>query len=246
MKERSLDLLIIEDDPLHLQHLQQLLSANYPNFQLLPPCTTGNQALIYLKDHTPHIVFFDIDLGDLNAFDVLKQLKNHHFEIIFTTAYNEYALSAFRVHAADFLLKPIIDSELIETINRVINRPPLTNQSEENIIDKVEKLTHQFLIINEKQRVKYIPITDLIYLEADRNYTHIYYREKDQQMKTTATGCLTSFEKLLENHDVKRIHDKYIVRTSEIREFDKGNIKVRLANGVTLPVSRQKRSFFNI
>lgn len=245
MKKTNFDLLIVEDEQEHLQHLQSLLTANHPDFKLLPPCTSGQQAVSYLKHHTPGLVFFDIDLGGLNAFDVLKQLPNRDFEVIFTTAYNEFALEAFRIHAADYLLKPIVANELADAIERVVNRPHMAPVSSDLVMDEFERLSKRYLTIHEKQRVKYIPLAEIIYLEASRNYTIVHFLDKGILQKTTATGCLSVYEPQLMRNDFLRIHQSYIVNASEIREFDKTNSTLRLASGISLPVARGRRGVFD-
>ncbi len=239
--ETTIDILIIEDDPVHLEHLETLISSNYPDFKLLPPCTSGKQAVNFLGKHTPRIVFFDIDLGDLNAFDVLKQLKDRNFEIIFTTAYNEFAIEAFRVHAADYLLKPIMVNELIETIDRVISRPPQLPSINDSLIEIFEGRNSQFLIIKEKKSIKYIPIYKILYLEAQKNYTDIFYIDKGEQKKITSTGSLSSFLPYLKKFNFIRIHSSFIINGAEMREFDKTNLMMRLSNGQILPVARSRR-----
>ncbi len=239
--ETAIDILIIEDDPLHLEHLETLIKSNYPDFRLLTPCTSGRQTINFLENHSPHIVFFDIDLGDTNAFDVLKQIKNRNFEIIFTTAYNEFAIDAFRVHAADYLLKPILVNELIETIDRIINRQPQSAQIRDSLIEVFEGINNQFLIIKEKKSIKYIPISNILYLEAQKNYTDIFYLDKGEQKKITSTGSLSSFLPYLKKFNFIRIHSSFIINGSEMREFDKTNLTMRLSNGKILPVARSRR-----
>ena len=112
-------------------------------------------------------------------------------------------------------------------------------------MDEFERLSKRYLTIHEKQRVKYIPLTEIIYLEASRNYTIIHFLDKGILQKTTATGCLSVYEPQLIHHDFLRIHQSYIVNASEIREFDKRASTLRLASGISLPVARGRRGVFD-
>lgn len=238
-----LNTMIIENEEEHLIHLQNLIVKNHPEMHIIGTCVSGEKALSMLQEIHPDLILLDIDLGDLNAFDLLEKLPAHNFKIIFTTAYDEYALEAFRVHAVDYLLKPIDKEDLREAISRIIKQPVKLN-NRQSLINSCRSLNSVFLALYEKKRVSYIPINNILYLEADRSYTIVHFTKNNQREKRLVTGSLSGYEAELSSLHFIRIHQSCLVNVNQIEEFDKSSGKLLLACGDRVPVARSRRELF--
>jgi len=239
MITRKLRTLIVEDDLDHQRHLEKLIEENHPELHLMGSCSSGTEALSTIKSIRPELIMMDIDLRDMNAFEMLEQLHETNFHIVFTTAYNEYAIKAFRVNAVDYLLKPIIEDELAQSIQKVLLQRNL-HKDYETLIADFHRISKRFLTINEKKKVTFVSIHQILYLQADRSYSTIHYREDGERKKITTCTNLSIFEKQLSAHDFIRIHQSYLVNRLQIHEFTKKDRKVKLICGDLLPVSRGK------
>jgi len=239
MNTQKLRTLIVEDELDHQKHLKKLIEQNHPELHLMGVCSSGSEALATIKHIRPELIMMDIDLRDMNAFEMLEQLHETNFQIVFTTAYNEFAINAFRVNAVDYLLKPIIEEELAKAIQKAMLQRNLRIDYESLITD-FHRINNRFLTINEKKKVTFVPIDQILYLQADRSYSAIYYSAEGVRKKITTCNNLSFFEKQLLGHDFIRIHQSYLVNRLQIHEFTKKDRKVKLICGDLLPVSRGK------
>lgn len=187
------------------------------------------------------LLFLDIDLPDGNGFDVLEKAKTLHFNVIFTTAHNEYALKAFKYSAIDYLLKPVNIDELMVAIQKV--------QQKEKIGSLEKKLNLLFENYNQNKYTKInlptkngfeiIELDDIMYCNADNNYTHIFLRDK---RKITISKTIKEYDELLPASKFYRIHQSYLVNLGYIKKYIKGDGgEVELQNGTVLDVSRRKK-----
>ncbi len=236
--------LIVEDDSDHLHHLEKLINTHYPYLHLINPCSSGSEALQAIRQQNPDLIFLDIDLTDMNAFELLDNFHEHEFQIIFTTAYNEYAVKAFRAHAIDYLLKPILEKELSEALQKVQYQRKGIDEFKKFILEPFHK-QNKFLKVNEKNKTTFLPKDQIIYLQAGRSYTEIHYYENGEKKKLLASNNLSVFESQLIDFDFVRIHQSYLVNRSQIYEFLKKDKKVKLFAGEILPVSRSKTDLIN-
>ncbi|MDP2238344.1 MAG: LytTR family DNA-binding domain-containing protein [Candidatus Izemoplasmatales bacterium] len=235
--------LIVEDDMNQRQLLEGLIQANHPEVQVVGTCSSGAEALSTLQTIRPDLLLLDIDLGDMSAFDLLGYLKEHPFHIIFTTAFNEYALQAFRVHAIDYLLKPIDNEELAAALSKVVNKKNRI-QSYSELISDLQQLNKRYLSIRENEHVVYIPVQDIIYVEEVGNEVCVHFTETKKRHKLTSNQTIASVENELFSHEFIRIHPKYLVSPSQIRSYNKASGKLKIASGDALEVSKNMRWFF--
>jgi len=244
MTKHRLLTLIIENEEDHCRQLEKLITANHPELNIFGRCTSGMDAISTLQTVRPDLLLLDIDLGDMNAFDLLDHITNPNFQIIFTTSYNEYALQAFQVHAVDYLLKPIEPVAFAKAIKKAtLQKTNMKNY--QLLIEDFRRLSKQYLAINEKQKVQYIPIKDILYLQSDVNYTIVHYIENGQRKQQLCAASLATYETKLMPHDFLRIHQSYLVNPSQIRVFDKRSNQLELACSETLPVARNRRALFD-
>lgn len=212
--------LIIEDEPQSKERLELLL-AKYHQDTITVKGWAKNyeEAISFLSKSSFDLVFFDIQIQGYNAFDILSELDIINFDIIFTTAYDVYAVKAFRINAIDYLLKPISKDELGESIAKHLKRKqkisPLTQHpktaNELNFNNRIE--------IPTAKGFDFIPIKEIIRCEADGNYTIVFLRNKS---KMTVSKTLKEFEKVLEKHHFIRPHHSHLVNIEDIQAYHKG------------------------
>ncbi|MDN3665237.1 LytR/AlgR family response regulator transcription factor [Algibacter miyuki] len=214
---------IIIDDEQHCIDAILKLSSNYPDvFDITGTFNSVEAGLEAVKTHQPDLVFLDIKIKNQTGFDFLKQLTNINFNVVFTTAFETYAVEAFRFSALDYLLKPIDKDDFHETVLK------LKNVVETSILkNKIDVLLHNLKVENALKRISiatsdgyvFVEVSDIYYCQADINYTHIYTKSGD---KITTSKTLKIFEKLLLNNHFFRIHNSYLVNLFYVTKYTKG------------------------
>jgi len=224
---------IVEDEKNAQEALKKMLQLTAPQLQVDGVFSNISTAKAYLNKHKIDLLFLDIQLEDGTGFDLLNQLEAQEFALIFTTAYDAYAIKAFKFSAIDYLLKPIDPSELQHAIERAhkAKNPTITpvesNKAEQKI---VLKTTDQRYVL---------AIKDIFYLEADGSYT-IFHTQSEKIM---VSKNLKYYEDLLQEYDFVRSHNSYLVSKYHIKAL-KTNTLI-LSNGSEVPVSHRKRKLFN-
>ncbi|MCH8553737.1 MAG: response regulator transcription factor [Schleiferiaceae bacterium] len=246
MKEK-LQAIIIDDEAIAGESLELLIQRHTPDITVLEVFQSGELAKTYLDEHPIDLVFLDIEMPRMNGFQFLEQWDAPPFEVIFTTAYDEFAVSAFRVSAFDYLLKPIDKEVLIESVQRLINAKT-TGMTKEQLLFLREMLNQRD---RQDQRVP-IPVNDgvlfecvsnIIRCEGDAGYTRIF-------IKGEPTVMLSKTLKEVEHQYFKdcgfvRVHQSHLVNPLYLKKYIKkdGGYLV-LMDGTTVPVSRRKKDDF--
>lgn len=239
---KTYNAIIVEDDSFHLEHLVDLLHAGFPQIRIVKVCKSGKEALEQIPLHAPDLLFLDIDLGDMDAFQLLNKMNFNDFSVIFTTAYQDWAIKAFQVNALHYLLKPIQAEELKEAVGRLGKDHQLTDIRE--IAAALNQYNSRMLAIREKTTVQYLNIEKISYLEADESYTKIFYAENMEQKTMLSSNNLSYYERELELYGFIRVHKSFLVNKNHIRSFWRTDSKVELIDGQRIPVARQKRFLF--
>ena len=231
--------IILDDEQAGIEILRYDLEVHCPEVEIQAYFNDPSEAFNYMAASSCDVLFLDISMPSINGFDFLRKFMKIDFEVIFVTAYEEYALRAFDFYAVDYLLKPIEPEKLKRAIERIKSKKESNND-----FDKFENLFKTFSASMQKSNTLTIPtlegyeiveLADLIYLKADGNYTELKMKNK----KTLVSKTLSDFEKVLPNKDFQRIHNSYIVNIQEIRKYIKGDGGVIiLSNKEQLPVSR--------
>ncbi|MFS4467653.1 LytR/AlgR family response regulator transcription factor [Maribacter sp. 2210JD10-5] len=238
---------IIVDDEEHCRNRLVHLLANYENkIILVAVCSTLTEAKEQIESKTPDIVFLDVHLNDETGFDLLKQLTKINFEVIFTTAYDTYAVEAFRFSALDYLLKPLDVDEFATTIQKLVEK---TDQKE--IAKKLETLFHNFehkfngtkkLAIPRLYGHSFVKVDDIVRCQSDGNYTDIYL---NSNRKITATRTLKYFEELLNAPQFFRAHKSHYINMDYVDKYVKGKGSyVQMADGASVEIATRRREEF--
>jgi len=234
--------LIVDDEPLARQVIRDYLK-NYPDMRIIGEADNGLDGVQMIQLKSPDIVFLDIQMPELNGFEVIKQL-DHFPHIIFSTAYDEYAIRAFEINAVDYLLKPYDQKRFDKSIQR-IRRELSSGKSE---IDRLAALLNNAtksneyldrLLIPTKDRMIFITTTDIFYIQAIENYVSLV-TETDSYLLLQK---ISDLENRLDPKLFFRIHRSYIVNLNRVKSIDawlKSSYKVTLINGKELPLGRRR------
>ena len=239
--------IIVDDEPRGLSSLQKLIEFNCPDLEIVAACSSADEAKQKIEQFKPRLVFLDIAMPEKDGFDLLNEISEINFEIIFVTAHNDYMLQAFRFSAVDYLLKPVEDNLLVEAVKRAIKR----------IDEKTPDTSLETLIYNLKnkeggQKMKMgipslkgfqvVKLPDIIYCEANGNYTSFHFTDKST---IVASRPIHEFEEMLDDCGFVRIHKSFLINLEHVVEYLRGaGGTVLLSNGVDVEVSRRKKDEF--
>jgi two-component system, LytTR family, response regulator len=236
--------LIVDDEPKARENLEILLHDFVEGVEVVALCENISEAVEAVKLHSPDVVFLDIQLQRETGFDLLTKIKEVNFEVIFTTAYTEYAIKAFKFSAIDYLLKPIDIDELKKAAAKVEKR--VNNNMAGRLTQLVQNLKHGS---NENYKIAlptldglvFVKISDILYCEASSNYTQIFTNEE----KYLVSKTLKEYDDLLSDHNFFRIHNSYLININSIKKYVKGEGGyVVLNNDTSLDVSKRKKEAF--
>lgn len=232
--------IIVDDEPLSISNLIYVLKSVAPDIEIIYTSNDPEEALPKIEELRPDLVFLDIEMPYMNGFLLYDKISGKKPLVVFVTAFDEYAVMAFKINAVDYLLKPL-DIDLIqETIQRVKERLSLDKNSDiEQIVLKTIHSLKNRLSISTTEGVKFVDFNDVIYISSDNSYTTFHLESTDK--KIIASKGLKEYEAKLPYNFV-RIHHQHIVNTEYIDSYLKGRGgKVLLKNGIELDVSQRKK-----
>jgi two-component system LytT family response regulator len=237
--------ILIDDEARGRQALRQKLIEYCNDVEIAAEAENGEQAIELIETHKPDVIFLDIEMPMMNGFELLNNLQELNFHIIFTTAYDHYAIKAIKYSAFDYLLKPIDIEELKAALSRLKNSNSyyIKNQVKtlsENIKYPSKPLNR--LAVPTLEGLNFYEIDKLMHLEADSNYTLLHFTDLK---KIVASKTLKEFEELLPEELFFRPHHSHIINLNHISKYIKGDGgQIVLSNGTTVDVSRRKKEEF--
>lgn len=236
---------IIDDERKGRLALSEKIKAYCPEVKIIAEAASGKEGIYAIQKNSPQIVFLDIEMPGMNAFEMLNMLPEKNFHLIFTTAYNQYAIKAIKYSAFDYLLKPVDIEELKQAINNMSkNEAQQTKEQLEMLQQNIEhpkKLLNK-LAIPTAEGLLFYNIEEIVYLEAKSNYTSLYFNNKP---KIVASKTLKDFEDLLPTDIFYRPHHSFIINLNCIKRYIRGDGgQIELQTGAFIDVSRRKKEEF--
>ncbi|MCB0665729.1 MAG: response regulator transcription factor [Saprospiraceae bacterium] len=233
--------LIIDDEKRALNGLKLLLETHIPEIRPIYTALGSSEGYSEIQKLHPDLVFLDVEMPGMTGFEMLEALRDTRINVIFTTAYDHYAIKAIRFSAIDYLLKPIDVQELKAAVNRYLHRPlpqEHLNPLIDNLVSNLK--TRQFkkprLAITTTGGLTFLDIDEIVHCEADNNYT-IFHLSGGKRFISSKT--LKEYDDLLSEYDFLRVHQSYLVNPVYIKEYSqKGNLELK--EGRTVNVSRRK------
>ena len=231
---------LVDDEPPACRKLRRLL-ANETDFIVVGEATTGAEAVETINRLQPDLVFLDIQLPDCSGFDVIESLEHKQVQIVFVTAYDDFALRAFEVHALDYLLKPVDPNRFAQALTRVRGASPATPLDQLVASLRSERAYVRRLLIQENDRSIFLEVHRIDWVEAARNYLCIHSGGKTYILR----GSLEALSAKLDPATFQRINRSEIVNVSSVSELQTGthgDAKIRLKDGKELRWSRRYRT----
>lgn len=235
----KINCLIIDDEPLARELLREFLE-QHADLHLIGECSKGTEAVDKIDELKPDLIFLDVQMPGMNGFDVLDEI-NHDPFVIFTTAYDQYAIKAFEKNAVDYLLKPIDQERFKLAVDRAINR---MNTEQNNVGEllrnmKTENRTSydSHIFVQKSEKLINLSVDEIEHLEASGDYT-ILTTKNDQFVSSSGIGKL---EEILNPDTFIRVHRSTIININSLKEIEKhfnGGMIVKMNNGKSFPVSR--------
>ena len=234
--------IIIDYEPYCCEILAAMLESDCPDIQVVSICSNASDGLIAIRQHSPDLVFLDVEMPKMNGFEMLEQLPAINFHLIFTTSYDQYALKAIRFSAIDYLLKPIDRQELKRAVQKVIEKIQIPVPQQLEILMQKLKLNSNpvnKVALPTMEGLQMIPIENIISCESDDNYTVIQLKGGK---KIIVTRSLKDMEEMLEQHSFIRVHRFYLVNLNEIEKYIKGEGGyLVMSDATTIDVARNKK-----
>jgi two-component system LytT family response regulator len=233
--------MIIDDDPFIRDLLSDKLSQYLPEVEVLSTAISGNDGLEKISIYKPDLIFLDVEMADMTGFEMLAQIENINFKIIFITSYSHYAIKAIRFNALDYLLKPIDLVELKKAINRY-KRSTLNNENLRLALQNLQTKqvsNHQLILKTQEGEINLV-INDILRLQGESNYSYIFLKDGKKKL---VSKTLAYLEEILGDKGFYRCHRSHIINGIHILNNPKRDL-VSLSDGSEIPVSRRKRKEF--
>jgi two-component system LytT family response regulator len=237
-----LKVLLVDDESHCLETLSWQLSKFCPNVEIVEVCDSAEKAMAVLRKEKIDLTFLDIEMPVMNGFELLQQFKKIPFEVIFTTAYDMFAVKAFKFSALDYLLKPIDKDELIQAVEKAISkRQPILQEQLDILFQNLYQHTNAShkIALPAMDGLEFVSACDIIHCQSDGNYTHIFLRDGS---KFLISRTLKETEELLTGHNFLRIHHSHTINLDHIKKYVKGDGGyVIMINNNTINVSRSRK-----
>jgi two-component system LytT family response regulator len=236
--------ILIDDERKALAILKNKIERLCPNVNIIAETQNPVEGIEFIKKLKPQLVFLDVAMPELSGFDLLSEIKNPNFEIIFATAFDNYAIEAIKHCAIGYLVKPVDNNDLVETVNKAIKNIEGKSALEKNkqLIENlgVQSFQNKKIVIPSQEGLEFVEIADIIHCEGVEGYTKIHFIHQKPILSSHSIG---HFKKLLGNQSFYLIHKSHLINLSYIEKYLNEGYVV-LSGNHTLPVSRNRRSGF--
>jgi two-component system, LytTR family, response regulator len=238
--------IIIEDEPLSQEMLTLLLQRHKADIEIIDTCSNPTDGIESIAKHEPDLIFLDIQMPKMNGFDMLKKISNINFEVIFTTAFDKYAIDAIRTCALDYLLKPVDDEDLTIAIGKCKERmkEKNTKQQFENLFNNLTNKNplDKTLALSASDGISFVKMSDILRVEANGRYAKFYLLNKETILVSKTLG---DFEDILSANQFFRIHDSAIINLNHVKKYTRGDGgTVLLSDNTELDVARRRKEEF--
>ena len=232
--------IIIDDEPDCVQLLALQLKEHCPGVQVLAQMTAPEEGLQSIRSLSPDVVFLDVEMPRMNGFQLLEQLEEISFSLIFVTAYNEFALKAFRFSALDYLLKPLNASQLREAVRKAEKRQRIDQQQLDLLRYQLKEGKYPSKIaVPFQSGVVFVELKELVYCEADSNYTKLIMANGKSYL---LSKTLREVQEVLEERNFLRVHRQYLINLDHIKMYRKGDGSYLVMTGdTTIPVAKNQK-----
>lgn len=233
--------IILDDEPKNRSALQKLILLVTNQVEIVGTAASNEEAWVLIQTQKPDLCFFDVDLGNETCFDLLNEIKDKiDFKIIFITAFQQYAVEAFKFNAIDYLLKPVDPDELLTAIQKAMTHTIPNIQQITNLITQHNDPTSiKKIVLPASDGLSIVEISDIVYLEADSSYTTFHLIDKK---KVIVAKTMKEYDDMLSSHGFVRIHNSFLININHLKDYHRGEGgTVKMSDNTHLDVSRRKK-----
>ena len=238
--------IIIDDEPECVRGLSILLERHCPQVAVVHSTNKPEDGLLAIQKYAPHIVFLDVEMPKMNGFQLLESIGDINFSVVFTTAYDKFAVRAFKYSAIDYLLKPIDQDELIKAVAKAEHRIIIEKNQLEMLRQSLyapHKMEKKIALPNQNGYVL-IEIEQILYCESDNTYTKIYLTTGENYLICRTLGDV---EETLTQHEFFRVHKQFLVNLKHISQYSRSDGGfLMMKGGKQIPVSRNRKDSFGL
>jgi two-component system, LytTR family, response regulator len=244
---KNMKAILVDDEPDGIRALNKMLQLHCPQVTVEATCSNATAAMQMIEEKRPDVLFLDIQMPGKSGLELLTELPEKNFEVIFVTAHNEYMLQALQYSAADYLLKPVDEDRLIDAVQRVEKKLEAGKKEErtEALLHNLSKTGNPLemrLCLPTLKGFIVLKLEDIIYCEAERSYT-IFHLEGNKTV--TVSKPLLEYDTLLKDTTFLRIHKSFLVNLHHVKEYQRGEGGlVIMTDNTEIEVSRRKKEEF--
>jgi two-component system LytT family response regulator len=248
MPNSKINILILDDEMEACMNLKNILTEYVdPELNIIGIACNTNQAEKQMSKQMPDAIFLDIEMPNENAFHFLDRISPINFEVIFVTAYDDYAIKAFKLNAIDYILKPISINELKNAVNKLKQRLKVkkllatANPSYTDISSLVSNKTKsQRITLKDGNNIEVIEFNDIFFIEAQGSYSRIMFMKDNEVKEITMSNSLSDYEELFPKETFYRIHKSYLINCMHVKKILKDEVSQVIIRDHTLPISRRR------
>lgn len=237
--------ILVDDERSSLQNLHQKLTEFCPDVLVIGTVEKPEDAILLIRQHKPDVIFLDIEMPRMSGLRMLNELTDYTGEIIFTTAYNHYAVDAIRMSAFDYLVKPVSISDLQNAIARLVKSKQSETKERLDILRQSfseQKSQEDKIAVPTSDGLEFLQIKNIIHIESSSNYSKIFL---DNGKSILVTRLLKDFEDILTPYRFFRVHNSHLINLNFIQKYIRGEGgQVVLQNGDVVDVARRKKEEF--
>jgi two-component system LytT family response regulator len=237
--------IVVDDELSSLQNLQQKLIEFCPDLEVVATAQKPEDAILLIRQFRPDVIFLDIEMPRMNGFRMLDELGEYDFDIIFTTAYNHYAVDAIRISAFDYLMKPIAIKDLQQAVERLAKKRGGQTKDKLDVLRNSlgnAKSQEEKIAVPTGEGLEFIPIKNIVRVESSSNYSKIYFMDGRSLL---VTKLLKDFEEMLTAYHFYRVHNSHLVNLNYIKKYVRGEGgQLIMQNGDIIDVARRKKEEF--
>ncbi|HEY6063509.1 MAG TPA: LytTR family DNA-binding domain-containing protein [Chitinophagaceae bacterium] len=241
----KLKTILVDDERSSLQNLEQKLTEFCPDISIIATAEKPEEAILLIRQHKPDVIFLDIEMPRMSGLRMLEQLTDYSGEIIFTTAYNHYAVDAIRISAFDYLVKPVSITELQNAIARLVRYKQSETKERLDILRQSlseSKSQEDKIAVPTGEGIEFIRIKNIIHIESSSNYSKIFLAEGKNML---VTKLLKDFEDMLLPYKFYRVHNSHLINLSYIKKYIRGDGgQVVMQDDTYIDVARRKKEEF--
>lgn len=238
--------ILIDDEKNALEMMEWLLKTYCPEVEILAMCNSSEQGVEQIHKLRPDLVFLDIEMPNMNGFDMLEKFDNIFFDVIFCTAYDQFAIRAFKYSALDYLLKPVDPDDLKAALKKISRKQQSPSRQQFELLLQTMKQearsTPQRVALTTGDGLIFVPTSEIIYCEAESNYTQVVLTGGK---KILVSKVLKDIDEVLSGPDFYRVHSSYLININRIKKLVRGDGGyIIMDNDATVSISRSRRQEF--